>query len=113
MHDLTYANQIIDALKKASDGKDKTASMSVDVSLSSFSHVTPQRLRDIFLIFAEEEGFRNTKLNIHTAAFCVHCKKCGKTWRSAKPTFKCPHCDGDDFELEPWEEFYVESVKIG
>ena len=111
MHDLTYANQIIDRLKKEVANDDKAASMAVEVSLSPFSHVTPERLKDVFKLLAEDEGYTNTVLDITALEFCVHCKKCGKTWKSAKPTFKCPKCDSTDFDLEKWDEFFIDSVR--
>lgn len=113
MHDLTYAHQIIDRLKRevAKDGK--AANITVEVSLSPFSHVTPERLKEVFKLLTEEERYTNTVLNIAALEFCVHCKKCNQTWKSAKPTFKCPKCDSADFELEKWEEFYIDSVRVG
>lgn len=111
MHDLMYANQIIDKLKNEIGKKEKNTPVVIDVYLSSFSHVTPQRLKDVFSLLSEEAGFVNAMLNVNIAEFCVHCKKCGKTWKSAKPTFKCPVCDSANFELEKWEEFYIESIR--
>ncbi|MDD5496539.1 MAG: hydrogenase maturation nickel metallochaperone HypA [Candidatus Omnitrophica bacterium] len=112
MHDLTYANQILDKLKSKIRGKDKSVNVAIDVYLSPFSHVAPERLKDVFDLLAGEEGFTNTTLNVNIAEFCVHCKKCGQTWKSAKPTFKCPECDSADFELEKWEEFYIDSIEV-
>lgn len=111
MHDLKYAHQILDGIKKAR-GSEKSAAVKVDVYLSPLSHVTPEGLRGTFLLIAEDEGYKSVTLNVNVLEFCVHCKKCGKTWKSAKPTFKCPKCDSADFELEKYEEFYIDSIGI-
>jgi len=113
MHDLTYANQIINRLKKEVTKHRTTANITVEVLLSPFSHVTPERLKEVFSLLAEDEGYANAVLDIAALEFCVHCKKCNQTWKSAKPTFKCPKCDSTDFELEKWEEFYIDSVRVG
>ena len=113
MHDLTYANRILGSLKKEIGKKGKDASITIDASLSPLSHVMPQRLKDVFKVLSEEEGFTNIKLNVNLAALSMHCKECKHTWKSVKPTFKCPKCDSADFEIETWEEFHIDSIRVG
>jgi len=112
MHDLTYANRILDSLKKEVGKRENNTPVTIDVYLSPLSHVTPQRLKDVFSLLSEEAGFVNTTMNVNIAEFCIRCKKCGKSWKSAQPTFECPECDSADFELEKWEEFYIDSIRI-
>jgi len=112
MHDLTYANQILSKLKNEIKEKDKKANIAVDVYLSPFSHVTPERLKDVFNLLSEKEGFANITLNANIAKFPVHCKKCGKKWESAAPTFECPECASADLEIGKWEEFHIGSVRV-
>ena len=112
MHDLKYAHQILDGIKKAR-GSSKNTAIKVDVYLSPLSHVRPEGLKETFLMIAEDEGYKNVILNVNALEFGIHCKKCGKTWKSSKPTFKCPKCDSADFDLEKNEEFYIDSIEIG
>ncbi len=112
MHDLTYANQILDSVKKEAKGS-KTGRFIIDVCLSPFSHVTPERLKEVFKLLYDKEGFTDVELNVNILEFCIHCKSCGKTWKSAKATFKCPECESADFDIEKWEEFYIESITVG
>lgn len=112
MHDLKYAYTILSSLKKEIGEESKSTTAVVEAYLSPFSHVTPERLKDVFKLIAEGEGYANVVLNVNVAEFCVHCNKCGQTWKSAKPTFKCPKCDSTDFELEKWEEFYIDSIRV-
>jgi hydrogenase nickel incorporation protein HypA/HybF len=112
MHDLTYANQIIDRLRKEVAEDRKAAKITVEVSLSPFSHVTPERLREVFKLLVEDEGYANAVLEITALEFCVHCKKCDQNWKSAKPTFKCPKCDSADFDLQKWDEFCIDSILV-
>lgn len=111
MHDLKYAHQILDGIKKAR-GSSKNAAIEVDVYLSPLSHVAPDGLKGTFSLIAEDEGYKNVTLNVNVLEFGVHCKKCGRTWKSAKPTFKCPKCDSTDFDLEPYDEFYIDSIRV-
>lgn len=112
MHDLMYAKQIINKLEENIKNGKKDTNIIVNICLSSFSHVTPDDLKETFSMLAEDEGYVNTVLNVNLTEFCIRCKKCGETWKSAKATFKCPKCDKEDFEIEKWEEFYVDSIEI-
>lgn len=111
MHDLKYAHQILDGINNTKVGS-KNAVIKVEVYLSPLSHVTPEGLKETFSMISEDEGYKNVKLNVNILEFCIHCKKCGKTWRSSKPTFNCPKCDSADFELKKGEEFYIDSIDI-
>jgi len=112
MHDLTYANRILDRLKKEAGKKEKSALVTIEVYLSPLSHVTPRRLKDVFGLLLKGEGFNNVVLNVNVSEISAHCRKCGKTWKSKKPTFECPKCKNSYFELDHWEEFYIESIKF-
>jgi len=113
MHDLKYAGQILDRLRKELKGKDKNTRVAIDVYLSTLSHVTPERLKEVFAFLSKEEGYGRAVLNISIAQLRIKCKKCGHEWKTPEPVFECPKCSSPDFELEKWEEFYIDSVKIG
>ena len=112
MHDLKYANQILDSLKKAAGKKGKNVHAIINVYLSPFSHVAPQRLKDVFGLLSKENGFTNIVLKVGVAEFCLHCKHCGHAWKRSEPTFECPECGSADIELEKYEEFQIDSIKI-
>ena len=112
MHDLKYANQILDSLKKAAGKRGKNSPVTISAYLSPFSHVAPQRLKDVFGLLSKEEGFKNITLNVSVAKFSLHCKHCGHVWKRSEPTFGCPKCNSTDLELEKYEEFYIESIKF-
>ena len=112
MHDLTYANRIIDRLKKEVT-KDAAANVTVEVSLSPFGHVTPERLKEVFGVIAEKEGFANVTLEVAALGFRIHCNNCGKIWESAEPTFQCPKCSSADFEVKRMEEFNIDAIRVG
>lgn len=113
MHDLTYANMILERVKKEAGGKRNVKHASVDVYLNSFGHVTPKRLKETLKLLVDQEGFTDISLNVHPLEFSAHCKKCFHKWKSAKATFKCPKCGSAEFDLEKWEEFYIGSVVFG
>jgi len=113
MHDLTYATRIIDRLKKEVTKDTATVNVTVEVSLSPFGHVTPERLKEVFGLLAEKEGFANVALEVAALGFRIHCNSCGKIWESAEPTFQCPKCGSADFEVRRMEEFSIDAIRVG
>jgi Zn finger protein HypA/HybF involved in hydrogenase expression len=112
MHDLTYANRILDGLKREMGRRDKSTPANIDAYLSPLGHVTPQRLKEVFDMVSKEEGFTNVALNVHVAEFSARCRQCGHRWKSSLPTFECPKCGLADFGLEKYEEFYIGSIRV-
>lgn len=112
MHDLKYANSMLDSIKKKIKGKPGNIEVDIGVSLSPLSHVTPERLKETFSMLAREEGYTNIGLKISIAELSIRCRECGNRWRSVKPTFKCPKCGSSDFEMEKWEEFSIGFIDI-
>lgn len=111
MHDLKYANQIMGALTKHIAGRVRYGAIIVNVRLSPFSHVRPEGLAETFQLLAENEGYANVRLNIKTLDFTMRCKGCGRDSRHAEPVFDCPHCKGQDFDIEKGDEFYVDNIE--
>lgn len=112
MHDLKYANEILEALRKKDVKKGKSKKVIVSVRLSPFSHVRPEGLNETFQLLAENEGYDNVKLDIKPLKFGMHCKSCNRDSEHEKAVFKCPHCDSGDFDIKKNEEFCVDSIEM-
>ncbi|MDD5165842.1 MAG: hydrogenase maturation nickel metallochaperone HypA [Candidatus Omnitrophica bacterium] len=115
MHDLTYARQIISVLKKALV-KETIAkpviSATVYVSLSPVSHVSPQRLREVFELLIEGEKLPAVKLAIDVKEIEVFCKRCKKDAKVKEPVVICPSCKSEDIQVNLKEEFVIDSIEV-
>ncbi|MDD5436578.1 MAG: hydrogenase maturation nickel metallochaperone HypA [Candidatus Omnitrophica bacterium] len=112
MHDLRYASQILAAVKMKTAAGSAAGPITVNVRLSPFSHVRPEGLEETFRLLAENEGYRNVKLNINILEFNMHCRMCGRDSRHGGAVFACPHCKGQDFDIEKGDEFYIDKVEV-
>ena len=110
MHDLKYANEILNTLKKSATGKDKA--IVINVKLSPFSHVTAEGLDATFQLLTEDENYGPIRLNIQTSEFIIHCKNCKRSSKHREPVFNCPDCNNYDFDIEKGDDFCIDSIEI-
>ncbi len=113
MHDIGFAQEIIDAIRKKSGSKkDKKKVISVNVSLSPFSHVKPEGLKETFLELSMGSGFEGIELNIQTLKVKIFCRECKNEFFIDCPSFSCPVCKSQDMDIKLDKEFFVESLEI-
>ena len=112
MHDLKYANEILNALKKNAAEKDKSRGIVVNIKLSPFSHVTAEGLDATFQLLMEGEEYGKVRLNIQTSEFSIHCKNCKHDSKHREPVFECPNCKSYDFDIGKGVEFCIDSIEI-
>lgn len=112
MHETRFANEIILHIKDALVKHGLVKSMSVNVSLSPFSHVSPEGLKGAFELLTEAEELKNVRLEIKPLALKVDCKDCGNTFESTKIVFHCIKCFSTNIYIKKDREFLVDSIEI-
>lgn len=112
MHDIWFASKIILLLKGKISEVSRAKSVTVNVVLSPFTHVTRESLSGAFEMLSSKEKLGNVDLNITTAGISVKCGKCGITSEVTKPIGACPKCGSADLEIGNVEEFVIESLEI-
>jgi len=113
MHDIKFANEILLVIKEKLDNDMLSKNIIVNVRLSPFSHVAPERLKEAFGQIIEGESFKKVRLDIKPIEFELHCKSCGAVSKCSKVVFNCPSCKSSDFNIEKDKEFFVDSIDIG
>ncbi|MFA5410761.1 MAG: hydrogenase/urease maturation nickel metallochaperone HypA [Candidatus Omnitrophota bacterium] len=115
MHDLKFARQIIAALeetlKKWPVAK-PVISLTAHVSLSPFSHVGAQRLKETFELLAEAEGFPPVRLSVKIREIEIFCQHCRGRSKVVQPAVICPRCRSEDIRVFLKEEFVVDAIEI-
>ncbi|MDD5427670.1 MAG: hydrogenase maturation nickel metallochaperone HypA [Candidatus Omnitrophica bacterium] len=112
MHDLRYATDILNAIRKKVSEKGSAGMITVNVRLSPFNHVKAEGLKETFRMLAEGEWGDKVRLKIETSEFTICCKNCGRDSKHAEPVFECPHCKSHGFDIEKGREFYIERIEI-
>lgn len=108
MHDLKFATDILNALKKS--GVKPSAKTIVTVQLSPFTHVTPEGLQATATHILSHEGYEKVKLDIKPLPYQLICKGCKKVSEHLKPVFACPDCGSGEFDIKKEREFFIESI---
>jgi hydrogenase nickel insertion protein HypA len=113
MHETTFVKEIIDVVNDRLKGLDTDSKICrINVRLSSFSHVSPERLRESFLQMASAGNLARVPLNINLSEVEIECKSCGSKFKVSEPLLICPHCKGEEFNIKKEPEFFVESIEI-
>ena len=112
MHETRFAQEIIIFIKDTLAKHGPVKSALVNVSLSPFSHVTPEGLQGAFELFAEIEEFKNISLKIKPLVLKANCKDCGNTFESPKITFHCKRCLSTNIDIKRDDEFLIDSIEI-
>ena len=112
MHETRFANEIIFHIKDTLAKHGSVKSTLVNVSLSPFSHVTPEGLKGTFELLTEAEELKNISLKIKPLVLKVNCKDCGNTFESKKITFHCIKCLSTNIDIKRDKEFSVDSIGI-
>lgn len=112
MHDIAYANMVLEALKREIRSHDAAKIIIVNVSLSQFSHVSEDSLKQACKLLLEKEGIRNAEILIKKKGVSIICGECGVVTEVFEPTFACPACGKAEFDIDKGEEFKVNSVEI-
>jgi hydrogenase nickel incorporation protein HypA/HybF len=112
MHETKFVNEIIFHVKDMLARHGPVKSVLVKVSLSPFSHVSPEGLKGAFELFSEIEKLKNVSLKIKPLVVKVNCKDCGNVFESQKITFHCSRCLSTNIDIKRDKEFSVDSIEV-
>jgi len=112
MHETMFANEILTSLKQKVKDPSTVRHITINVSLSSFTHVTPDNLRSAFDVLMQKESLKNIYLNIKRTCVIFRCKECNKAIEITQPVLSCPFCGSFDFDIERGKEFSIESIEV-
>lgn len=113
MHDLSFANRIISALKEKIKTLPSSAKItSINAALSPLSHVKPERLTETFGAITKGTEYDNITLNIKVMPLEISCNACKKSFQINKPAMKCIYCTNIDLDMHYIEEFKVNSIIV-
>jgi len=112
MHETGFAKEVVSQIKNALARYESARTVSVNVSLSPASHVSPDGLRAAVELMAETEGLKDVNINVRSMVLAVICKSCGNLFKIHKATFRCPRCLSTDIDIEMGKEFIIDSIEI-
>jgi Zn finger protein HypA/HybF involved in hydrogenase expression len=113
MHDLTFANEIISALKEKTKtlGKDQKIIL-VEAALSPLSHVKPKALEETIRTLVKGTPFEKIPVRIKILQLGMRCNSCKNKFMIDKPSIKCPSCLSHDIEIVYSKEFMIECIEV-
>lgn len=119
MHEASLAMDIIETVKESVEGRNIERVTQIEVELGEFSFVTPQQLRAVFEMVAQDTIAQKAKLKIkirHGKIRCLQCNykgkvKVDKCEHSHMKLIKCPKCKSTATEILEGNGIVVGNIK--
>lgn len=112
MHELKYVQDIIAVLEREVAATGRMKPIVVNIRLSPFSHVTPERLNETLQVMLEGRDFADVRLHITPSPFTIYCRRCGDRYEETAFKAECRSCRNTDLDIDRGLEFRIDSLEI-
>ncbi len=107
MHELSIADNIINAVKDASQSRGMTVVSKIGIRIGTLSSVDPEALTFGFDILKRDQGWDACALAIESVATGARCRKCNHEFEVADFVFVCPSCESSQCDLLRGQELEI------
>lgn len=107
MHELSIADNIINAVKNAALERGMRTIDKIGVRIGSLSSVDPDALTFGFDILKRDQGMAECELAIEFVATKARCRVCSHEFDVLDFVFVCPNCDSSQCDLTSGQELEI------
>lgn len=107
MHELSIADNIINAVKDASQSRGMLTVSRIGVRIGSLSSVDPDALTFGFDVLKRDQGMGDCELTIEFVKTSARCTKCAREFEVADFVFICPACGSAQCDLVSGQELEI------
>ncbi len=107
MHELSIADNIINAVKEASQSRGMLAVSKIGVRIGSLSSVDPDALTFGFDVLKRDQGMMDCELAIEFVKTTARCTKCLYEFKVEDCVFVCPQCASSQCDLVSGQELEI------
>ena len=100
MHELSIADNIINAVKDSAQSRGMLTVSKIGVRIGSLSSVDPDALTFGFDVLKRDQGMMDCELAIEFVKTSARCNKCSHEFEVEDFVFVCPRCASSQCELE-------------
>ncbi|MCX7880009.1 MAG: hydrogenase maturation nickel metallochaperone HypA [Ignavibacteria bacterium] len=99
MHELVFAQEIINIAKSFVPNSDGTIVKSIKLEVGEFSNIVPESLEMCFEILVQGTQFEGAKLDFDLKPLKFKCIDCAEISQPDYPFFVCPNCSSSNVEI--------------
>lgn len=107
MHELSIADNIINAIKEESQSRGMLTVSKIGVRIGSLSSVDPDALTFGFDVLKRDQGMEDCELAIEFVATTACCTICSREFEVEDFVFICPDCGSSRCELLSGQELEI------
>jgi hydrogenase nickel incorporation protein HypA/HybF len=107
MHELSIADNIINAVKNASLERGIESISKIGVRIGSLSSVDPDALTFGFDILKRDQGLTECELEIEFVTTRARCRVCSDEFDVRDFVFVCPRCESSQCDLTSGQELEI------
>ena len=111
MHEMMVAQSLF-GLISAEAEKHNAKPLTAKISCGVFSAVNDHLLSFAIETIAQGTSCEGIKLQIEHKPLSSQCKNCNKIFELDLTRPACPHCDSNDFELQPDAPLVLEKIEL-
>lgn len=107
MHELSIAQNIIDAVEAALPEHGLNRVVRVGVRIGTLSSVDPEALTFGYQVLIADTPLSGSVLAIETVETSAVCRKCGHKFAASDFVFVCPRCESSQCDLVSGQELEI------
>jgi hydrogenase nickel incorporation protein HypA/HybF len=112
MHELAVTRQILDiSISKARENQASKISF-INLVIGDLSSFVDDCIQFNFQILARDTMAEKAKLFIQRVPVELVCKSCSCSFTPHSQPWRCPQCQGMDFDITKGNEFYLDSIEV-
>ncbi|MGV9744411.1 hydrogenase maturation nickel metallochaperone HypA [Rhodococcus zopfii] len=108
MHELSIAQNVVEAVCERADGR---RVRSVRMVVGALCAVVPDSMHFCFELAATGTAAEGARLDLETPAGVGHCRQCGADLALTDPILLCP-CGSSDVEVRSGRELTIVSMEV-
>ena len=107
MHELSIADNIINAVKEASQSRGMLTVSKIGVRVGSLSSVDPDALTFGFDVLKRDQGMMDCELAIEFVKTSARCNRCAREFEVEDFVFVCTQCGSAQCDLVSGQELEI------
>lgn len=112
MHEMSLAQDIIDAVRDAVGEERLRSVTTVNVDIGATSGVVAESLRFAFDAIVQDTALSSARLDPAIIPFIVHCHHCGRDTQNEDGFMLCSDCDSPDVAVVSGTELILKQIEL-
>jgi len=112
MHEFGIAQNIFNAVFREVKKRNISKVISIELEVGRLTAIVPSALEFCFETISQGTLLEGAKLNIVDIPLKMKCNRCGNVYEVEDYSYKCPMCEGEDYEMVSGDELLIKRLEV-